>query len=47
MVGTLLDEHSFEVATAHPVRFQNAWQPMGDRVTLEPYAVAIVAVGDP
>jgi hypothetical protein len=46
MVGALLDERSFDVATAHPVRFQNSWQPMADHVTLEPYAVAIVAVGD-
>ncbi len=46
MVGALLDEHSFDVATAHPVRFQNSWQPMADQVTLEPYAVAIVAVSD-
>jgi hypothetical protein len=46
MIGALLDEHSFEVATAHPVQFQKSWQPMGDQVTLEPYAVAIVAVGD-
>jgi hypothetical protein len=46
MVGALLDEHSFEVATARPVQFQNSWHPMGDQVTLEPYAVAIVAVSD-
>ena len=46
MVGALLDEHSFDVATAHPVRFQNSWQTMGEQVALEPYAVAIVAVSD-
>jgi hypothetical protein len=46
MVGALLDEHSFEVATAQPVRFQNSWQPMAEQLTLEPYAVAIVAVSD-
>ncbi|HSW22744.1 MAG TPA: hypothetical protein VLJ62_08250, partial [Burkholderiaceae bacterium] len=46
MVGALLDEHTFDVATAHPVRFQNSLEPMADRVTLEPYAVAIVAVSD-
>jgi hypothetical protein len=47
MVGALLDEHSFDVATAHPVRFQNSWKAMGEQLTLEPYAVAIVAVSDP
>ncbi|HEY6511150.1 MAG TPA: hypothetical protein VI032_04185 [Burkholderiaceae bacterium] len=46
MVGALLDEHSFDVATAHPVRFQGSWQPIGERVMLEPYAVGIVAIGD-
>jgi len=47
MVGALLDEHSFEVATADPIRFQHSWQAMGDHVALEPYAVAILALSDP
>jgi len=45
-VGALLDERSFDMATAHPVQFQNSWQAMANQVTLEPYAVAILAVSD-
>ena len=47
MIGTLLDEHSFELATTQPQQFQQSWKPMGPRLTLEPYAVAIVAMNDP
>jgi len=47
MVGALLDERSFEVATVDPVRFQRSWRAMGDHMTLEPYAVAILALSDP
>jgi hypothetical protein len=47
MIGTLLDEHSFELATTQPQQFQQSWKPMGSRLTLEPYAVAIVAMNDP
>jgi hypothetical protein len=46
IVGALLDESSFEMATAQPRQFQNSWQPMSQQITLEPYAVAILAVGD-
>jgi hypothetical protein len=47
MVGALLDEHSFDVATSRALRFQHSWQDMGNQLTLEPYAVAILAVSDP
>ena len=43
MIGALLDEASFEVATAQPRRFQQSWQAMGKRIKLGPYAVAILA----
>ena len=47
LIGTLLDEHSFELATTQPQQFQQSWKPMGPSLTLEPYAVAIVAMNDP
>jgi D-apionolactonase len=46
MIGALLDENSFEMATAQPRQFQNSWKPMGQQITLGPYAVAILAVND-
>ncbi len=47
LIGTLLDEHSFELATTQPQQFQQSWKPMGPRLKLEPYAVAIIAMNDP
>jgi hypothetical protein len=44
--GTMLDEDSFEAATADPRGFQKAWRPMKDTVTLGPYAVAILSLND-
>ncbi len=45
MISALLDENSFETATADPVRFQQSWKATGNKLTLEPYAVAILAIG--
>ena len=45
MIAALLDENSFDVATADPVRFQQSWKATGNTLTLEPYAVAILAIG--
>ncbi|MDH5540171.1 MAG: hypothetical protein OEY03_12275, partial [Rhizobacter sp.] len=44
MIGALLDESSFEKATAHPRRFQQSWKAKSRSVALAPYAVAILAV---
>lgn len=46
MIGTLLDENSFDMATADPRGFQNGWKAMGRSLTLKPYAVAILAIND-
>ena len=46
MIGALLDETSFELATAQPREFQKSWKPMGRRVALAPYAVAILAIAN-
>ncbi|MEQ1805983.1 MAG: hypothetical protein ABL900_11465 [Burkholderiaceae bacterium] len=46
MIGALLDETSFEQATTQPREFQKSWQTMGRRITLKPYAVAILAIAD-
>jgi D-apionolactonase len=46
MVGALLDESSFDVATSDPRTFQQSWRAMRNRIRLEPYAVAILAVND-
>ncbi len=45
MIGTLLDEASFELATTDPKAFQRSHRPMKPKLTLEPYAVAILALG--
>ena len=47
MIGALLDENSFELATTEPQQFRQSWEPMGPRLRLEPYAVAIIAMNDP
>jgi len=46
IVGTVLDESSFKVATTRPIEFQNEWKAMGTSLTLKPYAVAILSVAD-
>ncbi|HEX7951951.1 MAG TPA: hypothetical protein VF523_02655, partial [Burkholderiales bacterium] len=46
MFGTTLDEDSFVTATTDARGFQNNWKPVKDTLTLNPYAVAIVAIGD-
>ena len=46
MIGAMLDENSFDQATADPRGFQNAWKAMGRGMTLKPYAVAILAIND-
>ncbi len=46
MIGALLDETSFEQATATPREFQKSWKTMGRKITLAPYAVAILAIAD-
>ncbi len=45
MIGTVLDEASFELATTDPRAFQRSHRPMGPKLTLEAYAVAILALG--
>lgn len=45
MVGTMLDETSFNTATTKPLEFQKKWQAMGNSLTLKPYAVAVLSVG--
>jgi len=44
--GTMLDEDSFEAATADPRGFQRSWKPMKSAVRLKPYAVAILSLND-
>jgi D-apionolactonase len=46
MIGTMLDESSFELATTRPRDFQKSWKAMGRNLTLAPYAVAILAIAD-
>ena len=46
LIGTLLDERSFEMATARPREFQQQWKRIGRRLTLGAYAVAILALAD-
>lgn len=46
ILGTMLDEDSFEAATADPRRFQKSWKPMKNVLTLKPYAVAILSLND-
>jgi D-apionolactonase len=45
MIGTLLDEASFEIATTDPQTFQRTHRPFAPELTLEAYAVAILALG--
>ncbi|HWQ38775.1 MAG TPA: hypothetical protein VNM24_09245 [Burkholderiales bacterium] len=44
--GTLLDEDSFETATADPRGFQRTWKAMKNSLTLKPYGVAILSLSD-
>ena len=46
MVGTILDEASFQSATTRPGEFQKKWKAMPGNLTLKPYAVAIISVSD-
>lgn len=46
MVGTMLDETSFQLATTKPGDFQKKWKAMPDSLTLKPYAVAIISIAD-
>jgi hypothetical protein len=46
IVGTTIDETSFERATADPRGFQRAWRTLGPQLRLAPYAVAILAIDD-
>ncbi len=46
MIGALLDEASFEQATTKPREFQKSWKTMGRKISLAPYAVAILAIAD-
>jgi hypothetical protein len=44
----MLDETTFVAATTDPLAFQATWGPIADasRITLKPYAVAILAIND-
>lgn len=46
MVGTVLDESSFSLATTNPRNFQKKWKTMSNNLTLKPYAVAILSIAD-
>jgi len=46
MVGTVLDESSFEMATTRPVEFQKSWKAMSGKLMLKPYAVAVLSIAD-
>jgi D-apionolactonase len=46
MIGAMLDESSFDIATARPRDFQKSWKALGPNLKLEPYAVAILAIAD-
>jgi hypothetical protein len=46
MFGATLDEDSFVTATTDPQGFQKHWKAMKSSLTLKPYAVAIISVGD-
>ncbi len=46
MVGALLDEANFEQATTHPREFQKSWKPLGRKIVLGPYAVAILGIAN-
>jgi D-apionolactonase len=44
--GTTLDEDSFVSATTDPQGFQKRWKAMKNTLTLKPYAVAVVSIGN-
>ena len=46
MVGTVLDESSFDMATTRPVEFQKSWKAMSGKLMLKPYAVAVLSIAD-
>jgi D-apionolactonase len=46
IVGTILDETSFRTATTKPLVFQQSWKPMRSSISMKPYAVAIISIGD-
>ncbi len=46
IVGTMLDESSFKLATTKPRDFQKRWKSMRNSLTLKPYAVAILSIAD-
>ena len=46
MVGTVLDESSFEMASTQPIEFQKSWKAMSGKLTLKPYAVAVLSIAD-
>lgn len=46
MIGTILDETSFGMATTNPSDFQKSWKRVSNSLTLKPYAVAILSIAD-
>ena len=46
LIGTILDETSFELATTKPGAFQKKWKAIPGTVVLKPYAVAIISISD-
>ena len=46
MVGTVLDESSFEIATTQPIEFQKSWKALSGKLMLKPYAVAVLSIAD-
>jgi len=46
LIGTILDETSFQLATTKPGEFQKKWKAIPGTVVLKPYAVAIISIAD-
>jgi hypothetical protein len=47
LFGSILDETSFERATADPVAFQAGWRALATpQLTLRAYAVAVICIND-